>query len=217
MARLRRWELRACARHGHATYAPTEPALAGRLSGTTGVGEVWRCLRCSDFVLGPPHARGPADEAPLVLRGKALRQAVILRLLAAERLLRAVLLGLATYGVLRFRDARGSIQAWLERYLPAFRATGVHVDQFALVRDLQHALAARSSQLTLVAALLGAYAINVAAVIYLLLAKRLFGLRGGRAAYDQERHGDSLLEVEAAAAAEPEQRQATIGSASARR
>src|SRR5665648_830410 len=98
MARLRRWELRACARHGHATYAP------------------------------------------------------------AERLLRAVLLGLATYGVLRFRDARGSIQAWLERYLPAFRATGVHVDQFALVRDLQHALAARSSQLTLVAALLGAYA-----------------------------------------------------------
>lgn len=266
MARLRRWELRACARHGHATYAPTEPALAGRLSGTTGVGEVWRCLRCSDFVLGPPHARGPADEAPLVLRGKALRQAVILRLLAAERLLRAVLLGLATYGVLRFRDARGSIQAWLERYLPAFRATGVHVDQFALVRDLQHALAARSSQLTLVAALLGAYAaleaiegvglwllkrwgeyfaavatatflplevrelikgvtftragafaINVAAVIYLLLAKRLFGLRGGRAAYDQERHGDSLLEVEAAAAAEPEQRPATIGSASARR
>src|SRR5664280_3050744 len=45
----------------------------------------------------------------------------------------------------------------------------------------------------------GAFAINVAAVIYLLLAKRLFGLRGGRAAYDQERHGDSLLEVEAAA------------------
>src|SRR5664280_1302482 len=89
MARLRRWELRACARHGHATYAPTEPALAGRLSGATGVGEVWRCLRCSDFVLGPPHARGPADEAPLVLRGKALRQAVILRLLAAERLVRA--------------------------------------------------------------------------------------------------------------------------------
>src|SRR5450759_4079934 len=158
MARLRRWELRACARPGPATYAPTEPALAGRLSGTTGVGEVWRCLRCSDFVLGPPHARGPADEAPLVLRGKALRQAVILRLLAAERLLRAVLLGLATYGVLRFRDARGSIQTWLERYLPALRATGVHVDQFALVRDLQHALAARSSQLTLVAALLGAYA-----------------------------------------------------------
>src|SRR5450759_3738906 len=142
MARLRRWELRACARHGHATYAPTEPALAGRLSGTTGVGEVWRCLRCSDFVLGPPHARGPADEAPLVLR--------------------------------------------------------------ELIKGVTFTRA-------------GSFAINVAAVIYLLLAKRLFGLRGGRAAYDQERHGDSLLEVEAAAAAEPEQRPATIGSASARR
>jgi hypothetical protein len=38
--------------------------------------------------------------------------------------------------------------------------------------------------------------INVAAVIYLLLSKRLFGLRGGKAAYDEERHESSLLEVE---------------------
>ena len=40
----------------------------------------------------------------------------------------------------------------------------------------------------------------MAAVIYLLVSKRLFGLRGGRAAYDAERRGEQLLDVERAAA-----------------
>jgi uncharacterized membrane protein (DUF2068 family) len=41
--------------------------------------------------------------------------------------------------------------------------------------------------------------INVAAVLYLLISKRLFGLRGGRAAYEEERHGEQLLDLERAA------------------
>jgi uncharacterized membrane protein (DUF2068 family) len=41
--------------------------------------------------------------------------------------------------------------------------------------------------------------INVLAVVYLLLAKRLFGLRGGAAKYEAERHSASLLEVETSA------------------
>ncbi|MEY9848409.1 uncharacterized membrane protein (DUF2068 family) [Streptacidiphilus sp. BW17] len=45
-------------------------------------------------------------------------------------------------------------------------------------------------------------ALNVLAVVYILLAKRLFGLRGGAAKFEAERHGASLLEVEAAAHAE---------------
>jgi hypothetical protein len=36
----------------------------------------------------------------------------------------------------------------------------------------------------------------VAAVVYLLLSKRLFGLRGGKKAYEEQRHESSLLEVE---------------------
>ena len=44
----------------------------------------------------------------------------------------------------------------------------------------------------------GAFVINVLAVVYLVLAKRLFGARGGRAAYERELEGESLLEVEAA-------------------
>ena len=44
------------------------------------------------------------------------------------------------------------------------------------------------------------FTINIAAVIYLLISKRLFGLRGGRKAYDEERRGEQLLDIERAAA-----------------
>jgi hypothetical protein len=37
-----RWKLLTCARRGHVTFAPEDAALANRLSGNTGVGEVWR-------------------------------------------------------------------------------------------------------------------------------------------------------------------------------
>ena len=42
--------------------------------------------------------------------------------------------------------------------------------------------------------------VNVAAVLYLLLSKRLFGIRGGGKAYEASLHEVSLLEVETAAA-----------------
>jgi len=45
-----------------------------------------------------------------------------------------------------------------------------------------------------------AFAFNVFAVVYILWTKRLFGFRGGRAAFEAERHSQSLLEVEQAAA-----------------
>jgi uncharacterized membrane protein (DUF2068 family) len=41
--------------------------------------------------------------------------------------------------------------------------------------------------------------INIAAVLYLLISKRLFGIRGGRKAYEEERQGDQLLDLERAA------------------
>ena len=44
-----------------------------------------------------------------------------------------------------------------------------------------------------------ALVINLFAVAYLLWTKRLFGFRGGRAAFDAERRNDSLLELEHAA------------------
>lgn len=244
-----RWELRTCARRGHITYAPDDPALADRLSGSTAAGEVWRCLRCAEFTLGAAQRRGRAEDAPMVLRGKALRQAIIVRALAVERWLRAVLIGLAAWAVWKFRGAQGSIQAALDRDLPILRATGIKVDQMAAVHELEKALATKPSTLTLLFFILAGYAvlelfegvglwllarwgeyfavvataiflplevydltkgitftravtfaINVAAVVYLLISKRLFGLRGGRKAYDEERRGEQLIDIERAAA-----------------
>jgi uncharacterized membrane protein (DUF2068 family) len=246
---VNRWELRTCARRGHATYAPDDEALAKRLSGMTGLGEVWRCLRCGEFTLGPPLGHGHADDAPLILRGKALRQAIILRALAVERWLRAALLTLAAYAVWKFRGAHDAIQNAFDRDLPILRASGFKVDQMTTVHELEKALAVKPSTLALIVLALAAYAalqvvegiglwllkrwgeyfaviatsvflpleiydlttgitftrtatfaINIAAVIYLLVSKRLFGLRGGREAYDAERRGEQLVDIERAAA-----------------
>ena len=41
----------------------------------------------------------------------------------------------------------------------------------------------------------GTLVLNIAAVVYLLLSKRLFGLRGGREAYERELTSSSLLDL----------------------
>ena len=67
---------------------------------------------------------GPADEAPVVLRGKALRDATILRLFAVERWLRALVLVLLGVAVLRFKYV-GDVAAQLfEQALPGRQAAG---------------------------------------------------------------------------------------------
>jgi hypothetical protein len=47
----------------------------------------------------------------------------------------------------------------------------------------------------------GALAINLLLVIYLVWTKRLFGVRGGKAAYDARLRSESVIEVEQAALA----------------
>ena len=49
---------------------------------------------------------------------------------------------------------------------------------------------------------IGALLVNVAAIVWLLYSKRLFGLRGGGAAYHAEHAEESLLTVERAAVEE---------------
>ena len=244
-------ELRACGRHGHVTYAPTEAELADRLRSNTALGEAWRCLRCGDWVLGSPQAVGPADQAPVPPRGKALRQLTILRFLAVERGIRGIVFLAAAYGVFRFKSAQTALRGSFGRLVPSLRPLadqlGVDLDHSSILSAATIALHAGQGTLNLVAAglavyglielvegvglwlakrwgeyltvvataaflpyevyellksvtvtKLGAFAINVLAVVYLLLAKRLFGLRGGQKAYERELRGESLLEVERA-------------------
>lgn len=246
------WSLLACARKGHVTYAPDEPELRDRLHVSTPAGEAWRCLRCGDFVVGEPRGAGPADHAPVVLRGKALRDATILRILAVERFLRGLLLLALAYGVLYFRDSRTSIKRTFDEAIPAARPLArvfnYDLDTSPTVERLRHLLDSNQHTLSLVAAGLFAYAllqlvegvglfllkrwgeyvavigtsaflplevyeltrtvtvlkvcallINLALVVYLVYSKRLFGVRGGRAAFEAERASESLLEVEQAA------------------
>lgn len=154
-----RWELITCGLGGHVTYAPDDAALAARLRASTGLGEVWRCLRCGDFALGGPQGRGAPEDAPLIMRGKALRQAIIIRALGVERLVRALVLALAAWAVWEFRGARGAIQATLDRDLPVLRAAGFKVDQMTVIHALEKALAAKPSTLALITGMLAAYAV----------------------------------------------------------
>jgi uncharacterized membrane protein (DUF2068 family) len=243
------WNLRSCGRRGHVTYAPSEPELRERLHAQTPVGEAWRCLRCGDFVPGRPRREGPARDAPVVLRGRELRDAVILRLLALERWIRGLLVAFAGYGVWRFRSHHDAVRQAFNDDLPLLKpiADKLHynLEDSSMVHSIQTVIEAQTSTLAWVALGLagygvlqliegtglwllkrwgeyfavvatslglpieiyelsekvtwiriGALVINLFAVAYLLLSKRLFSLRGGRAAHEAQRHETSLLEVE---------------------
>ena len=149
------WNSRSCGLHGHATYAPCEPALAGRLQAATPSGHAWRCLRCGTYVLGPPAGSGPASDAPIVLRGKALRDTFILRFLAVDRFVRGFLLVALAYGIWRFDGSRTALRQVVNSYLPAFEPLaskfGVDLEDTSAVHLVQQAFVARHSTLLLVA------------------------------------------------------------------
>lgn len=171
------WNLRACGRHGHVTYRPDEAELAGRLHVPTPAGEAWRCLRCGTFVPGEPSGSGPADHAPLVLRGPALRDAVVLRLLAAERAVRGLALVAAAYAVYAFRSAQGSLQRVFESYLPLLepiaRRTGYDLTESGPVRLIREAFALRPGTLAWVVIGIGVYgALQLTEAVGLWLLKR---------------------------------------------
>ena len=235
------------------TYAPDEPDLRERLRVETPAGEAWRCLRCADFVVGPVHGSGPADDAPEVPRGRLLRDRWLMRLLAAERALRGLgLLSLAAL-VLAFRNSREDLHDSFARDLPLLRPLadqiGWNIDSSKIVRGINEAFSLSPTTLVWIAIALMAYAaiqfvegvglwlmkrwgeyfaviatsvflpveiyeltervtilrvavfvVNVAAVVWLVWSKHLFGARGGAAAFHAEHHAESLLTVERAAA-----------------
>ena len=156
------WSLRGCSRKGHITFSPDEEQLRERLHVSTQAGEAWRCLRCATFVVGDPHGSGPASDAPTVLRGKALKDATILRVLAAERFGRGLLLLVLAYGVLYFENAKTSIKDTFNEALPAAKPLAkvfnYDLDASPTVDRLRHLLDSKQHTLTLVVIGLLAYA-----------------------------------------------------------
>ncbi|MBS2961832.1 DUF2127 domain-containing protein [Actinocrinis puniceicyclus] len=245
------WNRRHCARRGHVLYEPLEPEYRDRIRTETAVGTAWRCLRCGDFVLEAPRGSGPAQDAPVIPRGKALRSLLIMRVLAVERVFRFLLVGAAAYAVWRFENSQRALSQLFENDLTLLKPLATHwgydLDHSSIVDTIRKSFNYKHSTLTVVAILLVVYAaielieaiglwlakrwgeyfavvataaflpieideiitkqspfkiatfvVNVLAVLYLLLAKRLFGLRGGKAAAERELHSASLLEIEEA-------------------
>jgi uncharacterized membrane protein (DUF2068 family) len=252
------WTLVVCGTRGHvlagrdaARITETDAHLVREL----GERRWHRCLRCDSWIpLMAPS--GPArdaverrDEIELPLRGRALRDRVVLRLIACDRALHFLILGLLGIGALLFANHENNLRNTYYRVLTAIQGgvagspvqTSGHV---GLLHELDKVFTLRSGTLHGVAIALLAYAllegveavglwrgrrwaeyltfiattvllplevyeltervsalkiigflINLAVVVYLIYAKRLFGLRGGGAADEAEREQDSSWEA----------------------
>jgi uncharacterized membrane protein (DUF2068 family) len=247
------WELLVCGTLGHelvgtdARDVRPEDALIAR---TGPAGERWhRCLRCDSWLPLPAPAT-PArehvpgrDEMELPLRGKALRDKAVLRLIALNRGLHFIVLGLLAIAVLVFAAHRSELRGPFYRVLTDLQGGvnggPVQTHSTGIAHALDRLFTLRSGSLHLLAAALACYSlvegleavglwlqkrwaeyltflvtasllpleiyelvhratalkvvaliINVAIVVYLLIAKRLFGIRGGAAADEAERARD---------------------------
>jgi uncharacterized membrane protein (DUF2068 family) len=248
-----RYELIGCGLHGHellgtdvAEVRP-EDALVMR-SDAQGL-RWYRCLRCDSWLpLLPPERPErqhlpSRDEIDLPLRGKALRDKYVLRVIAVDRGIHFLVLAALTAGVLAFYLERHTLSGLWYRVLGDLQAgvggTSPDLSSGFLAR-ISGLFTISSTNLLLLGAVLAAYAvlegteavglwfgrrwaeyltfvattallipelyelvqrvstlkvltlvINLAVVVYLLFAKRLFGLRGGAAADLADRDKDS--------------------------
>jgi uncharacterized membrane protein (DUF2068 family) len=245
------WELIACGMRGHMLLDPAtvpatvDPSIVGReIAGLT-----WhRCVRCDAWVTPEPPAAtvrpAPAEEE-LPLRGKALHDRIVLRLIAVDRVLHFAVLTLLGIAVLAFAADRAKLHDRFYQFTTSLQtaiaggpvSTTGHV---GIVHDLDklftlskgtlieagiallcyaalelaeaiglwqgrrwaeyltfiatvillpfeiYELTERVSPLKLIG-----FAINLAVAVYLIWAKRLFGVRGGGAVDERERARDS--------------------------
>jgi uncharacterized membrane protein (DUF2068 family) len=255
------WELIVCGVRGHA-LARGQELVRGQAGGKLdprlareGDGVGWhRCLRCDGWVAlphgGDVAAAGPdGEEIAIPLRGRALRDRVVLRLIAVDRVFHFLVLGLLGIAVLAFAANRTSLRDTFYRVLTALQGgigggpvqTTGHV---GILRDLDRLFTLSTGTLKEVGIALLAYAalegveavglwlnrrwaeyltfvataillpfeiyeivdkatplkvigflINLAVVVYLLLRKRLFGLRGGARADAAQRERDTGWEA----------------------
>ena len=245
------YELFVCGANGHVlvgTDAEAIRAVDSSFVREYGGMRWYRCLRCDAWLPLPTPARTKRAVPPergeieLPIRGRALRDKIVLRLIAIDRAAHFLLLGslavlafvlashraklthlVARLNVLFFGARTGTVAPShgftheLERLLTlnvtTFRLIGVAAGAYALLEGAEAYglwLQRRWAEyLTFVATTLfvpyevyelagkitvirvGAFAINLAILLYLLLAKRLFGLRGGSARDKAVREADS--------------------------
>ncbi|MDX6523117.1 MAG: hypothetical protein QOI17_630 [Gaiellales bacterium] len=245
------WELLACGVRGHLLVGRDVAQLAerDRVVVFERDGVRWhRCLRCDAWTPLPPPAaptreRMPArEEIALPTRGRALRDMIVLRLIAIDRLIHFLLLGLLAIGVVVFANDQARLRRLYDTVVRAVEGvrSGPLPVHHGLLGEADRLVHASSTTLYLIAGGLGIYALvegveavglwlmrrwaeyltfvatsaflpyelweligsitvfkvvatvlNLAIISYLLLSKRLFGLRGGAAAEERLRYAES--------------------------
>lgn len=164
------YELLACGLAGHALigidarHLSEDTLLAREIDGVR-----WhRCLRCDSWLpVHPPDAPArehpPArDEIDLPLRGKPLRDKLVLRLIAVNRALHFVVLSLIALVIFAFASHREALRGQFYRVLADLQ-TGASADrpsaQRGLLHEIERAFSLRSDTLKLVAAVFVVYAL----------------------------------------------------------
>jgi uncharacterized membrane protein (DUF2068 family) len=247
-----RYELIDCGLHGHELLGTDAARLRDddALFAREGDGLRWyRCLRCDSWVALSPPAEPSVPYPPrredvmLPLRGRALRDRYVLRLIALDRVLHFLVLTVLAVALFLFARNRAVLNEDFTRILNDLQGGfggPVNNSSHGIVHDLRRLFAVNITNLYLLAAAAAAYAalegteavglwlgrrwaeyltfvatvvfvpyeiyeltksitwlklltlaINLLIVIYLLLAKRLFGLRGGGKAVQAERAQDN--------------------------
>lgn len=166
------YELIGCGLRGHeligtdvATIRPVDDLLVRE----PGDGLRWyRCVRCDAWVPLPPPSAPTREYLPdrseitLPLRGRPLRDRYVLRLIALDRLLHFVVLGILAVAVFLFVANRAALSHTFYRVLDAVQGgVGGPSGQGGggILRELQRAFAAKSSTLGLVGFALAGYAL----------------------------------------------------------
>jgi uncharacterized membrane protein (DUF2068 family) len=128
-----------------------------------------RCLRCDSWLpLSPPeHATRPAppdrDEIELPLRGKPLRDRIVLRLIAIDRALHFVVLGLLGWAALIFADhvsqLRHTFYTVVGDLQQAIGGGPVTTQKSGVLHELDRLFTLHSDQLRLFGAVILVYAL----------------------------------------------------------
>ena len=161
------YELLVCGIRGHellgvdaAELRPEDAVFAREEDGL----RWYRCLRCDSWLpLAPPEAptrRFPParEEVELPLRGKALRDKVVLRVIAIDRALHFVLLAALAALLLVFASHVAGLRRLFNRVVADYGGPG-HVPKHGLAHDLERLVTLQAGTLRLVALVAAAYAV----------------------------------------------------------
>jgi uncharacterized membrane protein (DUF2068 family) len=244
------YELLVCGLRGHELIGTDARSLRPRdavVAREGADGQRWhRCLRCDSWLPLPapehPAREFPPDREQVVVppRGRALRDKIVLRVIAVDRALHFVVLAAIAVAIVVFAANQESLRGPAYKVLTDIQGSlGAPVRGHGLLYELRHIFTIQQGTLVKIAIVVALYAalegaetvglwlqkrwaeyltfvattlllplevyelsrrfsalkivtliINVAVVVYLLVAKRLFGIRGGATAEREERERD---------------------------